>query len=95
MTRRTLSSGSTMAARLGNPATSLRARASYRPPLTTLTFKPVAQRAAQISLDDQQLAAGQQHALFLGNQRVTAAEHRASRTQKFQVWAEICNMGWQ
>jgi putative transposase len=26
---------------------------------------------------------------------VTAAEHRASRTQKFQVWAEICNMGWQ
>jgi hypothetical protein len=26
---------------------------------------------------------------------VTAAEHRASRTQNFQVWAEICNMGWQ
>src|SRR5882757_10041818 len=26
---------------------------------------------------------------------VTAAEHRASRTQKFRVWAEICNMGWQ
>src|SRR5437868_7204419 len=25
----------------------------------------------------------------------TAAEHRASRTQKFQVWAEICSMGWQ
>src|ERR1700731_3470286 len=24
---------------------------------------------------------------------ITAAEHRASRTQKFQVWAEICNMG--
>jgi transposase-like protein len=20
---------------------------------------------------------------------------RASRTQKFQVWAEICSMGWQ
>jgi putative transposase len=26
---------------------------------------------------------------------VTAAEHRASRTQKFRVWAEICSMGWQ
>jgi hypothetical protein len=27
--------------------------------------------------------------------RVTAAEQRASRTRKFQVWAEICSMGWQ
>src|SRR5205085_10544782 len=26
---------------------------------------------------------------------ITAAEHRASRTQKFQIWAEICSMGWQ
>ena len=26
---------------------------------------------------------------------VTAAEHRASRTQKFRVWAEICCMGLQ
>jgi putative transposase len=26
---------------------------------------------------------------------VTAVEQRASRTQKFQVWAEICSMGWQ
>jgi putative transposase len=26
---------------------------------------------------------------------VTAAEHRASRSQRFQVWAEICSMGWQ
>jgi hypothetical protein len=26
---------------------------------------------------------------------VTAAEHRASRNQTFQVWDEICNMGWQ
>src|SRR5437879_6642522 len=25
---------------------------------------------------------------------VTAAEHRASRTQKCRVWAEICSMGW-
>src|SRR5882757_7595190 len=25
----------------------------------------------------------------------TAAEHRASRTQKFQIWAEICSVGWQ
>src|SRR5215472_17056915 len=40
MTRRTLSTGSTIAASLGNPATSSRTRASYRPPLTTPTFKP-------------------------------------------------------
>ena len=26
---------------------------------------------------------------------VAAAGHRASRTQKFRVWAEICSMGWQ
>src|ERR1700761_2614238 len=26
---------------------------------------------------------------------VTAAEHRASRTQKFRIWAEICSVGWQ
>jgi putative transposase len=26
---------------------------------------------------------------------VTAAEHKASRTQKFRVWAEICCMGLQ
>jgi putative transposase len=25
----------------------------------------------------------------------TAAGHRASRTEKFQIWAEICSMGWQ
>ena len=31
----------------------------------------------------------------LRRDRVTAAEQRASRTQKFQVWAEICSMGWQ
>ena len=24
---------------------------------------------------------------------VTATEHRASRTQKFQIWAEICSVG--
>src|SRR6516162_10428974 len=40
ITRRTLSIGSTIAANLGNPATSSRTRASYRPPLTTPTFKP-------------------------------------------------------
>jgi len=31
----------------------------------------------------------------LRRDHVTAAEHRTSRTQKFQVWAEICSMGWQ
>jgi putative transposase len=31
----------------------------------------------------------------LRRDRVTAAEHRASRNQTFQVWDEICNMGWQ
>ena len=31
----------------------------------------------------------------LRRDHVTAAEHRTSRTQKFQVWAEICRMGWQ
>ena len=35
-------------------------------------------------------------ALFrLRRDRVTAAEHRASRNQTFQVWDEICSMGWQ
>jgi putative transposase len=31
----------------------------------------------------------------LRRDHVTAAEHRASRTQTFQVWAEICSMGWR
>ena len=31
----------------------------------------------------------------LRRDHVTAAEHRASRTQTFQVWAEICSMGCQ
>ena len=31
---------------------------------------------------------------YLRRDHVTAAEHRASRTQTFQVWAEICSMGW-
>src|SRR5213075_1582062 len=31
----------------------------------------------------------------LRRDRVTAAEHRASRNQTFQVWDEICSMGWQ
>ena len=31
----------------------------------------------------------------LRRDRVTAAEHSASRNQTFQVWGEICNMGWQ
>jgi putative transposase len=26
---------------------------------------------------------------------VTATEHRASRAQKFKIWAEICSVGWQ
>ena len=31
----------------------------------------------------------------LRRDHVTAAEHRASRTQKFEIWAEICCMGLQ
>src|ERR1700746_1648380 len=31
----------------------------------------------------------------LRRDHVTAAEHRASRTQKFPIWAEICCMGLQ
>jgi putative transposase len=31
----------------------------------------------------------------LRRDHVTAAEYRASRTQTFQVWAEICSMGSQ
>src|SRR5881227_2944937 len=31
----------------------------------------------------------------LHRDHVTAAEHRASRTQKFRIWAEICCMGLQ
>ena len=31
----------------------------------------------------------------LRRDHVTAAEHRASRNQKFRVWAEICCMGLQ
>src|SRR4029077_14482318 len=31
---------------------------------------------------------------YLRRDHVTAAEHRASRTQTFQVWTEICSMGW-
>ena len=30
----------------------------------------------------------------LRRDHVTAAEHRASRSQTFQLWAEICKMGW-
>jgi putative transposase len=29
----------------------------------------------------------------LGRDHITAAEHRASRTWAFQVWAEICSIG--
>src|SRR5215469_650827 len=31
----------------------------------------------------------------LRREHVTAAEHRAARTQKFQIWAEICSVGLQ
>jgi putative transposase len=31
----------------------------------------------------------------LRRDHVTAAEHRAYRTQKFRVWTEICSVGWQ
>ena len=32
---------------------------------------------------------------YFRRDHVTAAEHRASRTQKFQIWAEICGIGLQ
>ena len=32
---------------------------------------------------------------YLRRDHVTAAEHRTSRTQKFEIWAEICCMGLQ
>jgi putative transposase len=42
------------------------------------------------------LAHDQINNLFhLRRDHVTAAEHRASRTHTFQVWAEICSMGCQ
>jgi putative transposase len=31
----------------------------------------------------------------LRRDHVSAAEHRASRTRKFEIWAEICSAGWQ
>jgi len=31
----------------------------------------------------------------LRRDHVTAAEHRAARTQKFQIWTEICSVGLQ
>ena len=31
----------------------------------------------------------------LHRDHVTAAEHRASRTQKFKIWADICSVCWQ
>ena len=31
----------------------------------------------------------------LRRDHVTAAEHRASRTEKFKIWAELCSMAWQ
>ena len=31
----------------------------------------------------------------LRRDHVTAEQHRASRIQTFQVWDEICSMGWQ
>ena len=41
------------------------------------------------------LAHDQINNLFhLRRDHVTAAEHRARRSQTFQVWAEISSMGW-
>src|SRR5262249_15701451 len=31
----------------------------------------------------------------LRRDHLTAAEDRASRAQKFQIWVEICSVGWQ
>ena len=53
-------------------------------------FKSAGQAPRFLSADDQI------NNLFqLRRDHVTAAGRRASRTQKFQVWAEICGTGWQ
>jgi hypothetical protein len=76
MTRRTLSSGSTIAASLGNPANELADLRVVSKAADDAHFQTeIAQRAAQIALHVhqlalKQLAAGQQHPLFLGNQRL-------------------------
>ena len=77
------------------------------PAATTSEGRDFAQKRAP-RLDDRRLfkSAGQAQRFLsahdqinnlfrLRRDRVTAAEHRASRNQTFQVWDEICNMGWQ
>ena len=53
-------------------------------------FKSASQAQRFLSAHDQI-----NNLFHLRRDHVTAAEHRASRTQKFRVWAEICCMGLQ
>jgi putative transposase len=51
-------------------------------------FKSAGQAQRFLSAHDQIT-----NVLHLRRDPVTAAAHRASRTQTFQVWAEICSIG--
>jgi hypothetical protein len=53
-------------------------------------FKSASQAQRFLSAHDQI-----NNLFYLRREHVTAAEHRASRTQTFQVWVEICSVGWQ
>src|SRR5437868_14589266 len=53
-------------------------------------FKSAGQAQRFLSADDQI-----NNLFHRRRDHVTAAEHRASRTQKFRVWAEICCMALQ
>src|SRR5437899_815654 len=53
-------------------------------------FKSAGQAQRFLSAHDQI-----KNLFHLRRDHVTVAEHRACRTQTFQVWAEICSMGWQ
>src|SRR5215471_5190369 len=56
----------------------------------TQPFKSAGQARRFLSAHDQI-----NNLFHLRRDHVTAAEHRASRTQKFEIWAEICSVCWQ
>jgi len=53
-------------------------------------FKSAGQAARFLSAHDQI-----NNFFHLRRDQVTAAEHRASRTQKFKIWDEICSVSWR
>jgi hypothetical protein len=65
-----------------------RAENSHQP--TRRRFKSAGQAQRFLSAHDQI-----NNLFYLRRDHVTAAEHRASRTQRFHIWAEICSIGWQ